>query len=214
MAPVAGHNTQIYLTSGVSLSMTNEALTNSGDNKTFNVTNPAHQCWDNTASLVVQTSPDGSTWTTVTSGFTIAYPIGRVVFAVAVTGATPSCRVTSGMYKAFSFMAYGNTVNSSPGATTYDVTSFTNPPSGWKAFIAGVNNASIKLTKFWIDGTFLTHLTSADVLVIQVYPGQNPNQRYQGYGILTADDIKSAANAANTEDLTFTVNGQLYFVPS
>jgi hypothetical protein len=213
MAPIAGHNTQIYITSGASLSMANEAMSDSGDHMTFNVVNAAHQCWDNTAPIAVQTSPDGSTWTTVSSGFTVAYPIGRVVFAAPVSGATPSVRI-SGNYLAFSFMGYASTVNPNLTATTLDVTSFTNPPSGWKQFIASLNSATIKLTKFWIDGTFLAHLTSADLLIIQVYPGQNSNQRYQGYGILTADDIKSAANAANTEDLTFTVNGQLYFVPS
>ncbi|BCL83173.1 hypothetical protein ccbrp13_56380 [Ktedonobacteria bacterium brp13] len=213
-SPIAGHNTQIYLTSGTSIALTNEAMSDSGDHLTFNVTNAAHQCWDSNAAFVVQTSPDGVTWTTVTTGFTINYPIGRVVFATAVSGATPSCRISSGKYFVFSFMAYANVVDPSLSATTYDVTSFTNPPSGWKTFIAGVNSATIKLTKFWIDGVFLAHLTSADLLIIQIYPGQNANQRFQGYGILTSDAIKSAQNAVNTEDLNFTVNGQLFFIPS
>ena len=292
--------------------MTNEAMTDSGDHMTFNVTNAAHQCWDSSATTTIQaeyddvqtvavtgtptggtftlvwnthatttiaynasaatvqaalvaltgvgsgqvlvsgpvggpwivdwtgtlayasqpaitlgtnsltggTSPGvtiahtqiGQSWTTATP--TIQYPIGRVVFASALLGTSPSVRVSVGKYFVFSFMGYADTVNPSLTASTLDVTSFTNPVSPWKTFIISLNGATIKLTKFWIDGTFLAHLTAADLLIIQIYPGQNTNQRFQGYGILTSDAIKSAQNQANTEALDFVVNGQLYFIPS
>jgi hypothetical protein len=313
-APIAGHNAQIYITSGTSITLTDEAMTDSGDHMTFNDSTVAHQAWDTSAATTVQakwddvqtvtvtgvptsgnftliwnthttgtiafnasaatmqaalvaltgvgsgqvlvtgsaggpwtidwtgtlayasqplptlgtnsltggTSPNvafarlqaGQGFTTVTSGFVINYPIGQVVFTSVLLGATPVVRLHAGKYFTFSFMAYANTVSPAMTATTIDVTSFTNPVSPWKQFIIDLLGATIKLGKFWIDGTFLAHLTTADLLILQIYPGQNANQRFQGYGILTSDAIKSAQNTANTEDLNFVVNGQLYFIPS
>ena len=42
----AGYLAGLFIAAPVSVSMTNEAMTNSGDNATFNITNEAHQAWD------------------------------------------------------------------------------------------------------------------------------------------------------------------------
>lgn len=174
------------------------------------------------SSLTGGTSPDvviarvqaGQGWTTVTTGFTINYPIGQVAFSTAFVGASPSCRIHAGKYFPFSFLGYCNTAEVSPNAATLDVTAFTNPASPWKQFIGGVNGGTLKISKWWIDGTFLNHMTANDLLIVQIKPGQNSNQRYQGYGALSSDAIKSAQSAANSEELNFTVDGQLYFIAS
>lgn len=313
-SPIAGHNTNIFLASGTSLALADEAMADAGDHATFNDATTAHQAWDTSAVTTVQTKVDevqtvtltgvptggtftlswathvttalaynataavvqaalvaltgvgagqvlvtgsaGGPWTvdftgtlayasqvliilgtnsltggttpgvtlarvqsgqgftTVTSGFIINYPIGQIVFTSPLLGTTPVVRLHAGKYFVSSFLAYATTVNPSLTAGTIDVTSFKNPPSPWKDFIINQNGATIKLTKFWIDGFFLANLTSAALMIIQVYPGQNANQRLQGYGILTSQAIKSAQNAANTEDIDFVVNGKLHFIPS
>lgn len=155
----------------------------------------------------------GQGFTTQSGNYTINYPIGQIVFASDLLG-TPVVRVSSGGYLPASFLAWAKTATPSLKAGTTDVTSFVNPPSQWKQFIGNLLDGDIKLSLFWIDATFLTHMTNNDLLIIKVFPGQNANQRYQGYGILNSDDIKADVTKATTEDIDFTVNGQLYFIAS
>lgn len=214
MALTPGYAASIQITSTPSVSMTNEAMTDSGDHKTFNVTNAAHQCWDKTQAFTVQTAPDGVTWTTVTTGFTINYPIGQVVFAVAVSGATPSCRISAGFYFPFAFLGFSKNFEIVVNNTNLDVTAFTSPATQWKTYIPGVNDTTVKLNNWWIDNTFLSHLNNADLLVLQLKPGQNANQRLQGFAKTKTSALKAAVAAAVTEDLDFVIDGQLFYVPS
>lgn len=215
-AATAGYKAGLFLAAPASVSMTNEAMTDSGDHTTFNVTNEAHQCWDYTHTFTVQTAPDGSTWSTASpSTYTIHYAIGQVVFNSAVTGGTPSCRISAGYYLPIAFLAGVTSIDGTATGTALDATAMQNPPSPWKTFIPGINGATVKLACLWVNGgTFLSHMTAADLLVLKIYPDSTGTARYQGYGVLTTDGIKSAVNAVNTEDLDFVLNGQLYYVAS
>lgn len=313
----AGYNAGFFITSTPSVSMTDEAMTNSGDNATFNVTNIAHQALDYSTSFTVQTEYDdvqtvsltgspnggtftltfgghttsgiaynapasgvgsvqaalealtgvgvgqvtvtgsaggpwlvdwtgtlgyasqsimttsgasltggispashvahtqtGSTWATRSSGFVINYAIGQVVFTTAYVGNnnTPACRIHAGHYFTIAFLGFANNIEIAASATALDVTAFTNPPSSWKTYIAGINGATVKCMTWWIDATYLTDLTNASILLFRVYPNQANAQRYQGFGVLTTDAIKTAVAAANSEELDFVVNGTLYYL--
>lgn len=314
----AGYLAGLFIAAPLSVSMTNEAMTNSGDNATYNITNEAHQAWDYTASFVVQAEVDdvqtvtisgsptggnftltfggqttaniafnaaasavqsalqalssigannatvtgpaggpwivdftgtlgyaaqtlmtansagltggsspaatpthtqvGFTWTTqAASGYTIKYAIGQVVFTTAFLGNnnTPACRISTGKYFPIAFLGGVTSIDLTGTGTALDTTTLQNPPSPWKTFIAGLNGATAKIGCIWVNGgTFLAHMTSADILLIKAYPNQNNTQRYQGYGVLTTDAIKSAIAAANTEELDFVLNGPLYYVVS
>lgn len=213
---IAGYKAGLFLAAPASVSMTDEAMTDSGDHTTFNVTNEAHGCWDSSASFSVQTAPDGSTWTTASaSTYKINYAIGQVVFASAVSGATPSCRIASGKYLPIAFLAGVTSIDGTVTGTALDTTSFQNPPDPWKTFIPGINGGTVKLACLWVNGgTFLAHMTAADLLVLKIYPDSTGTARYQGYGVLTTDAIKSAVSAVNTEELDFNINGKLYYVAS
>lgn len=316
-AATAGYQAGLFIAAPASVSMTNEATTNGGDNATFNVTNQAHQAWDYTAAFVVQTEYDdvqtvtisggptggtftltfgaqtttgiaynasaatvqaalvalssigannvtvtgsaggpwlvdftgtlgyaaqtlmtanssgltggsspaatpthtqtGSTWATRSSGFVINYAIGQVVFTVAYVGNnnTPACRISSGKYFPISFLAGVTSIDGTATGTPLDTTAMQNPPSPWKTFIAGPNSATLKLNTIWVNGgTFLAHMSADDILLLKAYPNQANAQRYQGYGKLTVDALKSAQNAVNTEELDFVINGKLYYVAS
>lgn len=155
----------------------------------------------------------GQGFTTVSTGFTINYPIGQIVFASALLG-TAVVQVSSGSYLPSSFLAYCKTASPSLKADTTDITTFQNPPSQWKQFMGNLLSGDIKLSLLWIDGTFLNHMSNNDLLIIKIFPGQNSNQRYQGYGLLNSDDIKSDVASVNMEDIDFTINGQLFFIAS
>src|SRR5579885_417352 len=111
MSAISGYKASLLITSGSSLSLTDEATTDAGDHKTFTVTNAAHRFLDPNASYTIQTAPDGSTWSTVTTGFTIYYGAGAIVFTNAVSGGTPSCRIHAGNYFVSSLLGFANTTD-------------------------------------------------------------------------------------------------------
>lgn len=317
MGAIAGYNAGLFLAAPNNVSMTDEAMTNSGDNATFNISNQAHQAWDYTTAFTVQVELDdcqtvsitgspsggtftltfnghtttgiafnaaasavqsalvaltgvgsgqvtvtgsaggpwlvdwtgtlgyasqplmttdgsgltggstpashvahtqtGQTWTTTSSGFTINYAIGQVVFATPYIGNnnTPAIRIHAGHYFPISFLAGVKEIDGTATGTPLETTTMQNPPSPWKTYIAGVNGATLKLSTIWVNGgTFLAHMSADDILLLKAYPNSANAQRYQGYGKMTSDSLKSAQNAVNTEDIDFVINGKLYYVAS
>jgi hypothetical protein len=99
----AGYNAGLFITSVPSVTMTNEAMTNAGDNATFNDGTTAHQAWDFSAAFTVQTevddvqtvtvtgAPTGGTftlvWNTHTTG-TIAYNASAATVQAALVALT------------------------------------------------------------------------------------------------------------------------------
>lgn len=211
MAALAGYLAQLYITGITSISFTNVALTDSGDHKTFTISDPTKRYWDIIQTITVQTSTDGSTWTTATSGFNIQYVGGKVVFAAPVTGATPSCRV-SAFYFAYSFLGNAKTVDITIQNTIEDITTFTNPPVPWKVKQANLSEAAIKIGKYWIDASFAPYLANRCVVV--AYSGANPNQRYECYAFLKQDGMKLDVSKVVIEDLDFEADGPVFFTQS
>src|SRR5579875_1912287 len=102
MGAVAGVYGQIITTTGASLALTNEACTDSGDHTTYTIANQAKRYLDPTVTVVVQTSPDGATWTTAPAGTYTLYPAGaKIVFAAAQPAGT-QVRIASANYYAWS----------------------------------------------------------------------------------------------------------------
>lgn len=313
----AGYLAGVFIAAPASVSTTNEAMTNGGDNQTFTITNEAHGCLDYTQTTTVQVELDdcqtvtisgsptggtftltfggqttsgiaynaaasavqsalvalssigsgnatvtgsaggpwlvdftgtlgyaaqtlmtanssgltggsspaatpthtqtGQTWTTVAaSNYTLRSAIGQVFFNAAYIGNnnTPAAKIST-FYFPIAFLGGVTSIDVQGTGTARDTTTMQNPPSPWKTYIAGLNGATVKLACLWVNaGTFLSHLTAKDILVLKIFPNSNNLQRYQGYGVINADNIKSAINAVNTEEIDFVLNGQLWYVAS
>lgn len=211
MAAIAGFGGSVIITSTPNVALTNYVLTDAGDHKTFNVPSAdfgTKRYWDRTATFTVQTAPDGSTWTTVTSGFTIRFVTGQVLFTNAVTGATPSCRILSGAYLPFSTFANMKQWEATPGLDLYDSSTF---GSQWKQYTPGLLGADLKLDQFYTDLTFANQITSNTAFVVSCLTGRNATERYEGFAYLKSDDVKVPVNGLEEESLTYTVTGQFYF---
>lgn len=158
---------------------------------------------------------DGHDFTTQSASlYKIQYPIGRVVFNSALTG-TPVARIASGKYMPFSFLGQCRAEELTLGGKTHDVTAQKSPPDAWEEVIAGPNNASVKISRFWLDGTFLTHMDASNLLILKIIPNAASGATvpyWAGYGVLTTNAIKSAVDSPNGEDLDFKVNDQMYYV--
>jgi hypothetical protein len=210
--PIAGFNGSVVITSTPNVALTNEVLTDAGDHKTFNISSGSFatkRYWDRTAAFVVQTAPDGVTWSTASpSTYTIRYVTGQVFFASAVTGGTPSCRISSGAYLPFSTFANMKQWEATPALDLYDSTTF---GSQWKTYTPGMLGADVKLTQFYSDLTFSNQITANTAFVVSCMTGRNATERFEGFAYLKGDDIKVAVNALEEESLTYTVTGQLYY---
>lgn len=208
MSALAGYKANIYATTTPAVAMTNEATTDAGDHKTFSITNAVKRYWDDTQAISVQTSPDGVTWTTVTSGFTIQYVGGTIVFTNAVTGATPSVRVSSGFYLPYSLIGTATSVDITHTIDILDSTTFSS--GGWKTKVASLVGSEYKFNRWWVDHFFVTALDLKTRFVLSAYSGANANQRFDAFGRIKQDAIKTAVNALISEDLTFDVDGAVY----
>jgi hypothetical protein len=207
MSALAGYKANIYATTTPAVAFTNEATGDAGDHKTFTISNAVKRYWDDTQALTVQTSPDGTTWTTVSSGFTIQAVGGTVIFTNAVTGATPSVRV-SGFYLPYSLVGTATSVDITHTVDILDSTTFSS--GAWKTKVASLVGSEYKFTKWWIDHFFITALDTKLRFVLSAYSGANANQRFDAYGRIKSDSIKSAVNALVSEDLSFDVDGAVY----
>jgi len=73
--------------SGTAVTFTDEATTTS-DNKTYQITDTTKRVWDPAATITVEKSTDGITWTPVTSGYTLDRLFGKVIFDTAQAAGT------------------------------------------------------------------------------------------------------------------------------
>lgn len=212
MSALAGYGGSVVITSTPNVTLTDYVLTDAGDHKTFNVPSAdfaTKRYWDRTVSFVIQTSPDGATWSTVTSGFTIRYVTGQVLFASAVTGATPGCRVHSGAYLPFSTFGMMKEWEVTPQMDLLDVSVF---GTQWKQYQPSLAGATIKLSQFFVDGTLFTLAvsSSSNLCIASLKSGYNTTERWEGYVRLKGDDIKTAVNAAIEESIDAEIDGPLY----
>lgn len=210
MGALAGFKADVYLAAGPGVPITNEATTDAGDHKTFSITNQARRYLDKDTAVVVQTSPDGSTgWTTVTSGFVLHYVGGYVVFDTAITGATPSVRI-SGAYLPYSVAGSAKSVEINNDVNLEDSTTFAD--NGWMTKIATLAGSSIKLSQWFVDSFYLDNIGKR--LVVSAYSGRNANQRIEAFAFMKSDSIKFAVDALEEESLDFDVDGKVYAIMS
>lgn len=201
----AGYNSQVLLTSPPSVAFTNLGLTDSGDHTTYTITNQANRYLDKSVAVVVQTSPDGTTWSTITTGFVLYHVNARVVFTAAQSP-TLQVRLASGNYYVYATLVQANSCDFTGKITLIDVTPFNT--TGTESYLPGLLGGTFKVGTFWINTALSLHLTNRDLLICSfVLPSGN---RYEGYVYASDSDLKSDVKNAVTEDLTFQITDEFF----
>lgn len=203
--PLAGVFADIQLPSGASLGIpVNTALIDSGDHTTFQLAyNSTFRAWDKSVAMTFQTSPDGSTSWVNTAAKTIVYAAGKVTFPSAVSGATPSARITVGNY--FVLASIGNSTDWSAALAVKSVDATTFKGVGgtaWEDYLLTTMGGKFALKKWWIDHTFFNHVSSRDVLVLSCL--MPDGHHFDAYGYFADQSIKSAVAGLVETDLNFT----------
>lgn len=208
---LTGLNGDVYIT-GSSVAFTNEAMTDSGDETTYYITNTSKRFWDDSVSFTVQTSPDGVTWTTQSvSTYTIQYVGGAVIFHSAQAGGT-QCRV-SGSYLTASQAALAYSWELSPARKMNNYVIF---GSTWEGNVPSTGNMSVKVARYWSDAAFASALTANTKLVLVLFVDSTIGTlgaRWEAFAFLKETPQKTPVDALVTEDATFQITGQPFYYP-
>jgi hypothetical protein len=129
----------IYKASG-KVNFTTEAMTNTGDNLTYKITDVNKRYWDRTATFVVR--KDGAVQS---SGFIIEHAGGQVVFA-ASQGA--GVITVTGVYMPVYQVAGGFNWKLDIESDLVEATTFGS--NGWKEYIQTLNGFSGSFEKYWL----------------------------------------------------------------
>ncbi len=220
MSAIAGFAAAVLITSQPSIALAaNFALVDSGDHTTFAVStgNAAYRYWDKATAMTFQTSPDGSTWTTVAPA-SIQYVGGKVTFGSAVSGGTPSARVTAGNYYPWAVLANVTDWSFDGERTFADSTTLSGDGAGgagspFKVFTPLLLTGTFTLNKFWVPESsigFVADMTAATPLIISGY--EQTGNRYEGYCFDKKLSLKTSVDKLVEESVEFQLSGSFYMV--
>jgi hypothetical protein len=219
MSAIAGYNGAVLITSPPSVNLAaNIALQDSGDHTTFFMSagNAAYRYWDNANTITFQTSPDGSTsWGTVVPA-SIQYPGGRVTFPAAVTGATPSARISVGKYFVYTLLANVTEWDFDGEWILEDATALSGAIGGGggsraMVYVPTMQKGTFKLKKWWVDELSMSNLNYITTAVPLILSCVAPTGgRFEGHVWDNKMSIKNAVEKLITEDLDFQITGNFY----
>ena len=212
MSQLAGYNADLFIAgvAGSGSAFTHEATTAVIALTEYQITSTSKRYWDPTVALVVETSPDGTNWTAVTSGFQVAYAGGVIRFPVA-QGAGTQVRV-SGAYLTASVLGQSKEWDLALLLDTPDTTVFTagTTLSAWKTCVAALKDATVTVARYQLDGYFIPTVADHGTFYILVlYTDYANGKHIDCLARMTADAIKNAVAGVIEESLTFKTTGMI-----
>lgn len=203
---VAAYSSKILVTSPPSISLTNEATSASTDRKTYTIVDNDKRYLDDTSAVVVQSSPDGSAWTTITTGFTLRHVGAQVIFPSAQAVGT-QIRFSSGKYFPSATVGAGATTTEFAGEVQLEDTTVFND-DGAHSFLPTLMSGEISTSGFWLDHARVKSLQDRDRLIGSfVLP---TGRRIEGYMYAGKCGIKGEIDKPVTEELTFQLTDDFF----
>lgn len=204
MAIVHGSAGRVLAINGTSTAFSQQAAAHvTGSAYTRYQVGATYRYIDPMAAVTVEKSTNGGTnWSTVTSGYSIEYAGGIVVFDVAL-GASDLVRV-SGKY--YTPTQWGQLLNwkLDLSADMVDTTVFES--GGLKEFMPGLKEISGSVEGFWADGAQLATLVAGALVILVLYADYGTaKRRYEGYGYLKKDAPEAAVDDAVKEACDFSM---------
>ena len=211
--PQAGYTGDLWMSVSPSIALGSaESMTDSGDHTTYNAS--VHSAWDWNQSLVIQTSPDGSTWTTDSSGdYQFIYPIGRIVFATARTvGVNNHVQISSGYYFTVTQLDGSFNWQNTVKIATEKTPQFQN--GGWDYNSPTLGNGTVKVKTYRTDNRVLLEMEGNNLVVLQLFTDKANNKRWVGYALINGLDIPTDASKVMQQNPSFTWQGMPYYLTS
>lgn len=200
MGAIAGKVGSIYMkTTASATATTGEAMTNSGDNTVYYITNTAKRYWDKNSSVTVYVDATPET------AVTIDYIGGRVTFDTPLTGVEVVTVDVSYWTVSEKAGFYNWTLDLV--ADLEDSTTFAD--NGWRAFTPTLKGFNISAEAYWQDETFQSRL--GEEVVVALYANEANDERYEGFAYITTDAVNTPGDGLVEDNVTFTGNGELYY---
>ena len=200
--PTAGKVGGVYASTTASTSTFTNAATTADSAKTrYSITDRSKAAWPLGSSVTVKVNG-----TTVTTGYSIEYAIGTVVFDAALT--TETVTVT-GTYQPVSEMGgfYSWTADTSVGST--ENTDFVAARDGWSTYqCTGPNGSKVSAQRYWDTSGFRQRV--GDAVLIKCFVDVSSGEHYAGWAVVTSDKSSGDVQGLVDEPIEFTITGGLY----
>lgn len=202
MAAIAGKLGAVYVkTTDASTTFTNEATTEIVADTRFRITSTSKRFWDKSAGVTVKVNG-----VTVTTGFTIEYAGGEIVFSPAL--AANDTVTVSGKYWTMTQKLLCSSWSIDASLDNSDITTFAS--SGWKENLPTLNSFSVSLENYWSDGDFTPQFGSEVALQLFVDSGTN-KYRYECYAAINSESIETPVDDVVNDTIELTGVGNLYY---
>lgn len=200
MSKIAGRKARVRV-SGSALTLTNAATTASADRKRYTITDATKQVLSREDAVTVERSTDsGTTWTTVSSGYTLDRLAGAVIFSVAEAAGT-MIRV-SGKYLPMATVAFANSASYSLAANTADVSDF--DKNAVQRLVTNLDLTGSLGRWSDTDRSLLTKLQAGVPIVLEFFSDKDATKPdCRCWAILTGDEIAAAVQDAQSESIEF-----------
>ncbi len=194
MPSTAGRKALVKV-SGAAIVFTDEAFTDSGDHKTYQITSTTKRVWDPTAAVVVKTGG-----VTTVEVYTVDRLRGRITFALvdALRGAV----TVSGSYLPMSVAARSKAYTWSLMQTLLDDTDFED--TGFVTRNVGLHDVSGTISRWKSTDTYFADTLIAGLpVVIEFFLDATGLPDLCVWALLDKDDVKSAIAGLVEEDVSF-----------
>lgn len=205
MSAMSGSKALIKITSTAATESTAEAASLvSGTTATYQIDDTAKRYWSRDDAAFPRFEVDGST----VSGLSITdvnYVQGQVTLSSSPGVGTYTVDVN---YRTASNMAQGRAWEVSVDAGIIDASVF---GTTWRESIPGLRGASVTLGRFWWDPSIYDNMNIGEEVVVVLYPESTGDNRYEGLGYYSRDQIQTQVDNAIAEGVDIQIDGQLYY---
>lgn len=180
---------------------TDEATTANTAKTRYTITDATKRYWDQNTAVVVELDN-----VAVTTGFSIEYPGGVIVFDEALTTEVVT---VSGAYVEVEQLAGFFNWSLSVNNKTIDTTAY---ESGeWEEFILATKNFNVSAEKFWAsDANFSERMGSEVILVLYTDFG-TAKTRFEGYATIQTSAVNVPVDGLVNDRLEFAGKNGIYF---
>lgn len=189
------------------VSFTDEAMVRQTDNKTYIIDDSTKRYWDKRQPVKVEVSTDaGSTWDEVTSGYSVQYAGGVIVFGTA--GADREVRVSGRYYELEEKLGFFSWTLT-PDVSIHEVTDFQS--EGWTENIAGNRSWSAQAEQHWRNEEKMDDWVG-EMLPISFYVDDRAGakHRYEGVAHVSQDALTVPQGDIVDRTIQFTGDGGVW----
>lgn len=209
MATYSGHEGALFVSAGTPQALTNAPTTADTARERYRITDPSKRFITRTATVTVETSPDGSVWTPATEGtdYTLTRIGGIVEFTLAQDVGT-QVRI-SGTYIPVVELA---NVTGWSFEVSRDVHAHIVMRQEYRVKAYGAGDTKGSFERLWFDEEMFDNLSGMADLIMVLYVNYDEGLAYGVYSKVASLKVDSAGDGVVQENVDFEGDGTPYYI--